>query len=61
MPADNIWDASIEFQKAKRADPSYQSQSRETSLIIVGSKGVGKVTKRFKVLNGRVTYSPRAP
>ena len=43
MPADNIWDAAIEFQKQKRADPNYQSQSRETSMIILGSKGVGKV------------------
>ena len=64
MPADNIWDAAIELNKQKREDPNAQKQQRESTLLIVGSKGVGKVgnsvLKRGAKFKNIVRYSPVA-
>eukprot|EP00095_Tigriopus_kingsejongensis_P007133 maker-scaffold687_size111633-snap-gene-0.25 protein:Tk07133 transcript:maker-scaffold687_size111633-snap-gene-0.25-mRNA-1 annotation:"cytoplasmic dynein 2 light intermediate chain 1" len=46
---ENVWDAAIAFDKKRRSDQS-MSGTQETTLLVVGSKGVGKSTLIHKFL-----------
>ncbi len=40
---DNIWDSAIAWDKQRRSDPNNSTTNHETTLLVVGNKGVGKV------------------
>ena len=41
--SDNIWEAAIAWDRQRRADPNNSTTNKETTLLFVGNKGVGKV------------------
>ena len=42
--SDNIWEAAIAWDRQRRADPNNSTTNKETTLLFVGNKGVGKVS-----------------
>lgn len=58
----NIWDLAIQQSKEKRADVlarnDSQSSSQERSLLILGSRGVGKTTLIHRFLDSQDSAKP---
>ena len=42
--SDNIWEAAIAWDRERRADPNNSTTNKETTLLFIGTKGVGKVS-----------------
>lgn len=58
---DNIWDAAIAWQKQQRQEASetgVNKRQRESSLLIVGSKSVGKTTLIHRLLERQEAAKP---
>jgi ABC-type antimicrobial peptide transport system ATPase subunit len=63
MPADNIWDAAIAWDRQRRADPNNATINKESTLLVIGNKGVGKARYACLImgqiyLNAICVYSP---
>ena len=55
----SIWDMAIEQQKQKEASLSGMTEKhKETTLLVVGSKGVGKTTLIHRLLERQETSKP---